>query len=112
MGYYLLLLYWALRGALFLPKGCFAVATATYLFLSPTAGVFRGSDRDPLAFVSDGPLSPAAGNVAHSAGRNQRFLHFLARSAVGKGESACHTFALIFLRRSVKGLSQQQRRCR
>ena len=40
------------------------------------------------------------------------FLHFLTRYAVGKSESACRTFTQIFLCRFVKGLSQQQRRCR
>ena len=35
-----------MRGCFAVQRGCFALASATYLFLSPTAGVFRGCDRD------------------------------------------------------------------
>ena len=91
------------KGNWYFAGGCFAVATT---------GVFRVSGRGISLFASGGLLFPAAGKVAKRAGRNQRFLHFLARYAVGKSESACRTFTQIFLCRFVKGLSQQQRRCR
>ena len=80
MGYYLLLLYWALRGALFLPKGCFAVATATYLFLSPTAGVFRSPERPtfdtvavpkiPALLTADISLFASGGPISFNSERN------------------------------------------
>ena len=70
----------------------------------PAAGVFRVSGRDLLL--------PMAAKVGKSTGRNQRFLHLLAHYARRKSDAACHTFTQIFLYRSVKGLSQQQRRCR
>ena len=66
----------------------------------------------PTCFVSDGPLFPAAGKVGKRAGRNQRFLHFLARYIAQEYGALYHTFTQIFLCRSDKGLSQQQRRCR
>ena len=90
-------------------------------FVAVTVGKFRVSGREvllPVAadvfifFASGGPLFPAAGKVGKRAGRNQRFLHFLPRYVHCKSDAACHTFTQIFLCRSVKGLSQQQRRCR
>ena len=67
-------------------------------------GMFRGSDRDLLLATVP--------KVGKSTGRNQRFLHLLARYARRKSDAAFHTFTEIFLSRFVKGLSQQQRRCR
>ena len=78
------------------PTGCFSV----------NRGIFHRNR------ASGGPLFPAAGKVGKRAGRNQRFLHFLPRYGLWKLDAACRTFAQIFLFRSVKGLSQQQRRCR
>ena len=77
----------------------------------PRAEKFRVSG----AGVFRAPARPTFGNSAKSRQKHRkepRFLHLLARYAVGKGESACRTFAQIFLFRCVKGLSQQQRRCR
>ena len=97
MGYYLLLSHWALRGALFLSKGCFAVATATCFWHCCGAQNFCASyggyisfclrrqggfalRRDlllPLAagvfsfFVSDGPISfNSERNGGKNAGKN------------------------------------------
>ena len=56
--------------------------------MAVTVEKFRVSGREvllPVAadvfifFASGGPLFPAAGKVGKRAGRNQRFLHFLAR---------------------------------
>ena len=66
--------------------------------------MFRAPGRDLL-------LSTVT-KVGKSTGRNQRFLHFLARYGLWKFDAACHTFTQSVLSRFVKGLSQQQRRCR
>ena len=69
------------------------------------------SDTRCFALRSDLLLSTVT-KVGKSTGRNQRFLHFLTRYELRKLDSAFRTFTQIFLCRSVKGLSQQQRRCR
>ena len=99
--------FFALRSDLLLPvaAGVFSFFVSDKeKFRAPARGMFRVSGRDLLLATVP--------KVGKSTGRNQRFLHLLARYAVGKGESACHTFTQIFLCRFVKGLSQQQRRCR
>ena len=68
-------------------------AVGTFSFLSPTAHFSQQLEK-----------------WAKEPEETKGFFTSSARYAVGKGESPCHTFTQIFLSRSVKGLSQQQRR--
>ena len=58
------------------------------------------------------PLFPTAGKVGKRAGRNQWFLHFLARYAFSDFDTVCHTFAQNVSYRFVIESSLLQRRCR
>ena len=64
--------------------------------------------------VSDGLLFPAAGKVAKRAGRNQWFLHFLARYALYGILDTYRTFAWNFFSlcyRIVSAAAQEESRC-
>ena len=58
-------------------------------FCVPVKKVFH--PREARA-ASGGPLFPTAGKVGKRAGRNQWFLHFLARYTLYKTAAAYHTF--------------------
>ena len=71
MGYYLLLLYWSLRGALFLSKGCFALRSDLLLTLLRCPKFLRCLTADISLFVSDGPISfNSERNGGKNAGKN------------------------------------------
>ena len=78
-------------------------------FCVPVKKVFH--PREARA-ASGGPLFPTAGKVGKRAGRNQWFLHFLARYAFSDFDTVCLTVAQNVSYRFAIESSLLQRRCR
>ena len=77
MGYYLLLLYWALRGALFLSKGCFALRSDLLLTLLRCPKFLRCLRRIFLFLPPAAPFLSTAKEMGERTPAKTAFLHFL-----------------------------------